>query len=246
MGLIHSPHIVTDGLVLCLDAANSRSYPGTGTTWTDLAGSNNGTLTNGPTFDADDKGSIVFDGANDYVLSQNTPSESPFDGSSTEMTVCGWVNPDALINAAISSIYESSTSSLLYFFAIKSDGKIRFTQYSNSGTNYVNNTTDSAHYSAGEWSFIVATLDTTKAANSRIAIYFNGSEVASTADDITGTPSNPIASATTPIRIGHSVNASNNSSQLMNGKISNVSIYSRVLSADEILQNYLATRGRYQ
>ena len=47
MGLSHSPRIVTDGLVLCLDAANKRSYPGAGTTWTDLtANKNNGTLTN--------------------------------------------------------------------------------------------------------------------------------------------------------------------------------------------------------
>ena len=67
MGLGHSPRIVTDGLVLCLDAANKRSYPGTGTTWTDLKGENNGTLTNGPTFDSSNKGSIVFDGTNDYI-----------------------------------------------------------------------------------------------------------------------------------------------------------------------------------
>jgi hypothetical protein len=244
MGLAHGVNIVKDGLVFYVDAANPRSYPGSGTTWNDLVGANNGTLTNGPTFNAGNGGSIVFDSTN-YVLSQNTPSESPFDGSSTEMTVCSWVNPDALINAVISSIYQSSISSLLYFFAIKSDGKIRFSQYSNSTSNYVNNTTDSAHYSAGEWSFVVATLDTTKAANSRIAIYFNGSEVASTADAIVGTPSNPIASATSPIRIGHSVNISNNSSQLMNGKISNISIYNRALTADEIRQNYNALKGRF-
>ncbi len=67
MGLIHSPSIVTDGLVLCLDAANSRSYPGTGATWTDLKGGNNGTLENGPTFDAANGGSIVFDGTDDIV-----------------------------------------------------------------------------------------------------------------------------------------------------------------------------------
>ena len=67
MGLAHSPRIVTDGLVLCLDAASKRSYPGAGTTWTDLKGGNNGTLTNGPTFDADNGGSIVFDGSDDYV-----------------------------------------------------------------------------------------------------------------------------------------------------------------------------------
>jgi len=67
MGLIHSPSIVTDGLVFCVDAANQRSYPKSGTTWSDLKGSNNGTLTNGPTFDTGNGGSIVFDGSNDYI-----------------------------------------------------------------------------------------------------------------------------------------------------------------------------------
>ena len=65
MGVTYNNRIVTDGLVLCLDAASKRSYPGTGTTWTDLAGSNNGTLVNGPTFDSGNGGGIVFDGTND-------------------------------------------------------------------------------------------------------------------------------------------------------------------------------------
>ena len=67
MGVNYNPKIVTDGLVLCYDAANDRSYPNTGTTWTDLAGSNDGTLTNGPTFDTTNGGSIVFDGTNDRI-----------------------------------------------------------------------------------------------------------------------------------------------------------------------------------
>jgi hypothetical protein len=62
------PNIVVDGLVLHLDVANVKSYPGSGTTWRDLSrGSNNGTLVNGPTFDSGNGGSIVFDGVNDYV-----------------------------------------------------------------------------------------------------------------------------------------------------------------------------------
>jgi hypothetical protein len=62
------PNIITDGLVLALDAANTKSYPGTGTNWNDLSGNgNNGTLINGPTFDSGNNGSIVFDGVNDYV-----------------------------------------------------------------------------------------------------------------------------------------------------------------------------------
>ena len=52
MAFRYSPKIVTDGLVLSVDAANKKSYPGSGTTWYDLSGNAiNGTLTNGPTFD---------------------------------------------------------------------------------------------------------------------------------------------------------------------------------------------------
>jgi len=60
--------VVTTGLQLYLDAGNASSYPGSGTTWTDLSGnSRTGTLTNGPTYSATNGGSIVFDGTNDYV-----------------------------------------------------------------------------------------------------------------------------------------------------------------------------------
>ena len=60
--------VVTTGLQLYLDAGNASSYPGSGTTWTDLSGnSRDGTLTNGPTYSATNGGSIVFDGSNDYV-----------------------------------------------------------------------------------------------------------------------------------------------------------------------------------
>jgi len=71
MSYSNGPTIVTDGLVLALDAADKNSYPGSGTTWNDLAGSNNGTLTNGPTFDSGNGGSIVFDGVDDYVNLSN-------------------------------------------------------------------------------------------------------------------------------------------------------------------------------
>ena len=68
MSTLQSGHIITDGLVIALDAANTKSYPGSGTTWSDLSGnSNNGTLTNGPTFNSGNGGSIVFDGTNDYI-----------------------------------------------------------------------------------------------------------------------------------------------------------------------------------
>ena len=67
MAISAGPSVVEDGLVFCLDAANKLSYAGTGTTWIDLAGSNNGTLTNGPTFSEEKGGSIAFDGTDDEV-----------------------------------------------------------------------------------------------------------------------------------------------------------------------------------
>ena len=68
MAFQYSPKIVTDGLVLYLDAANTKSYVSGSTTWNDISRTNiNGTLVNGPTFSSDGGGSILFDGSNDYV-----------------------------------------------------------------------------------------------------------------------------------------------------------------------------------
>ena len=68
MSVRYNTSIVTDGLVLCLDAGNRKSYVGTGVTWTDLSGrGNTGTLTNGPTYNSVNGGSIDLDGTNDYV-----------------------------------------------------------------------------------------------------------------------------------------------------------------------------------
>ena len=66
MSLAHSPRIITDGLVLCLDAGNTKSYPGSGTTWTDLSGQgNNGTLVNG----------VGYNGSNGGVYLESTGKE---------------------------------------------------------------------------------------------------------------------------------------------------------------------------
>ncbi len=68
MAISYNTSIVTAGLVCYLDAANPKSYSGSGTTWADLSGTgNNGTLTNGPTFSSVNGGVIVLDGVNDYI-----------------------------------------------------------------------------------------------------------------------------------------------------------------------------------
>lgn len=75
MSYHNGPKIVSEGLVLYLDAANSKSYSGTGTTWTDLSGnSNNATLVNGPTYSSLNGGGIVLDATDDFI--SITPSAS--------------------------------------------------------------------------------------------------------------------------------------------------------------------------
>ena len=81
MGLAHSPSIVTDGLKVCFDAANPKSYPGSGTTWYDLSGNDNhGTLLNSPTFNSDKGGCFVFDGTDDRISFTSVATK----------TVCFW------------------------------------------------------------------------------------------------------------------------------------------------------------
>ena len=90
MGLAHSPRIVRDNLTLYVDVANTKSYSGSGTTWTDISSKNHdGTLTNGPTFSSDNLGYLLFDGSNDYTLfsSYSQPAYS----TSTSFTWFIWV-----------------------------------------------------------------------------------------------------------------------------------------------------------
>jgi hypothetical protein len=81
-------NIVRDGLVLNLDAGNLASYPGSGTTWTDLSGntanSTFGASTAAPTYSSDGGGSIVFDGVNDLV---SVPTTSLYNFSASRVTI---------------------------------------------------------------------------------------------------------------------------------------------------------------
>lgn len=77
MALHHSPSIVTNGLISYLDAANVKSYPGSGTTWYDISGNgNHGTLVNSPTFNSTSGGNFVFNGSNQWVTAPLTKTAS--------------------------------------------------------------------------------------------------------------------------------------------------------------------------
>jgi len=118
MALTHSPRIVTDGLVLALDAGNTKSYPGTGTAWTDLSGNgNNGTLVNGVGYSGDNLGSLSFDGVDDYVTSSFTFT------AGQAVTISGWLYSTASTSAYRNFVDTLSVRPMIWW---DTEGKIEF------------------------------------------------------------------------------------------------------------------------
>ncbi len=224
MGTSYNPTIVTDGLVLCLDAANKISYPGTGTTWSDLAGSNNGTLTtdliNGPTFDAGNGGSIVFDGTDDYVdLSTGFLDVSANQG----LTISAWIKT----TNSSGTIFSYNLSSVSDFFLTVNSNALKFQWTTYAGKSVTQTTaTGTSNIADGDWHFLVGTRDSTGV----FRVYVDGV--------LEGTSSSSPQSGA----------LSANSTTLCGSLASSCSLfysYVRELTADEIRQNYEATVGRY-
>jgi len=231
MGLSHSPRIVTDGLVLCLDAANKRSYPGAGTTWTDLtANKNNGTLTNGPTFNSANGGSIVFDGSDDYM---SFLYNSSYNIGNRNITLSSWVKATSLVSSLHGGGIITRDSG-------SNDGLYEILLVSTSSKNWVyfrmfNITSYSPKIIPIELNIfynITCVYD-----NGTMRNYINGvQEGSGTVQNIDIT-----TSGSRTLRVGR---RSNNFGSFP-GNIAQVSIYNRALTASEIQQNYKATKGRF-
>ena len=231
MATLYSPKIITDGLVLALDAANNKSYPGSGTTWKDLSGNgNDGTLTNGPTFDSGNNGSIVFDGVNDYV---NFPSNF-FDYTSQSTFECwtyiqSWINESSNCNDKRTYIMTVHSGFDNFIgFVTNSGNTVRF-QRRDPGINYT--ISPSISLSLNKWYHLVGTIS-----NPGSSYYINGILVGSLSNTVVS--SNP-----TTFRIGWNNFNCNNS--YFNGYVTNAKIYNRALTVEEVLQNYNATKSRY-
>ncbi len=242
MGLGHSPRIVTDGLVLCLDAASKRSYPGTGTTWTDLKGGNNGTFTNGATFDAGSGGSIVFDGTNDYI--NCGPTNDITGGNESEISICCWVKAHTSSHDGYAvSLKRSSADSTLVSIVVNQQNSgshtanylgFIYSSTSNPVHRWVTKN-DSTFYN--KWTHVSATVNTTAA-----TLYVNGVNSGQNTSDTYSGPS--ISNNTANTTIG-AFKASDSNSLYLDGDISLVQVYTKTLTPDEILQNYLSTKERY-
>ena len=232
MAVNYSPKIITDGLVLYLDAANTRSYPGSGTVWSDLSrGENNGTLKNGPTFNSGNGGSIVFDGVDDFVEIQN---QIQFD-QTDPFTLSSWVkSPRVGDNQIINNENSSYTG---YRLNINGPANIEIGLRSSIFDDIAIETLNSINTDI--WYHIVGTYDGTSNA-SGMKIYINGVE------ESTNILSNTLTSSTlSNQRTLLGIRRISPPPDPLRGNIANVQIYNRTLSATEILQNYNATKGRF-
>jgi hypothetical protein len=240
MGISGGPDIVQDGLALELDAADRNSYPGSGTTWFDLSGNNNtGTLTNGPTFNSGNAGSIVFDGVDDYILGTSATNLNFGTGN---FTLCAWFKTNTSVRRTILSRFDYDNTGTIergYYIDVLSTGKIR-SGFETNGSNY--RITDSTTSVNTNTYFFVTTTRTNAIT---VNVYING--VFETSNNfIAGTPSN-IDTVTAPFSIARLASyqvpfpGANN----FIGNIPQATIYNRALSSTEILQNYNATKTRF-
>ena len=233
MGLAHSPSIISDGLVFYLDAANTRSYSGSGLTVNVLVGSKTGALTNGVGFTNSNNGSFTFDGTNDFIdLSTNLDTGNNF-------SVFAWIYPTN-INIRNHIIGNSFT-----YTGSNGWSMATATNYNGTSNNfYLAIGADVALQSAynesiirNTWNYIGGTVLN---GGENIILYVAGTAVTSNFVEILAT--NTITYNTQDMAIGRRVSTNQ---EYFIGRIAQVNIYNRVLSATEILQNYNATRKRF-
>jgi hypothetical protein len=230
---------VMSGMVLWLDAGDTDSYPGTGTTWTDLTNpANNGTLIGNITYTADDGGALVFPNPNtgvgtSYVRMNRVTEFMP----TTGLTVEQWLSPDDWLPAAGRQTI-SNTEAGGYAMSIRTGG-IDFIVLLN-GVYRNARLTDASGLSG--WVHLVGTCD-----GRFVKLYVNG------VDTLTG---NNDAGATYPITyhpsnglfIGAEAGASAtvpNTIQSYEGKMGTTAIYNRALTAAEVLKNYRSDKSRF-
>jgi len=228
MGTSYNPPIVTDGLVLCLDAANKRSYPGTGTTWSDLVGANDGTMNNMNTsnFSSDNSGNLSFDGSNESITTGTTNLDL------TDMSICCWVNFSSKSGSwKTISNKEASYTNRNWWVGLDGNGTNRFSflrSVSGLDTMLIGNVSPDLN----RWYFYCGTCTSTPV----FSIYINGEL------DASNSYSGSLSTAGTSNVIGRYATGG---IYFINAKIGSISYYNRALTGDEVRQNYEATVGRF-
>jgi hypothetical protein len=223
MAFGNGPRIVTNGLVLSLDAADQNSYVSGSTTWNDLSGNgNNGTLVNGPAFSSANGGSFVFNGSNQAVSSSNSTSLNT--GNTISAFNWFYVNSTSSYQPIMSKKDVSSN----FGWELANNGSTLRCTLRPSITN--SNNIGAGSLSIGNWYYGGFTCD-----NTTIALYLNRVLVGTTSISPSITLNNTHA-------LWLAFREDNN---YYSGSIAIAQVYNRALSQAEITQNYNAQKSRF-
>ena len=243
MSIAGGPDLIQDGLVLCLDAANTKSYPGSGTVWTDLSRNGcNATLVNGPIFNSANGGAIRFDKTDDYA---QISSNSPLFCTNGNWSCQVWCNPIDLGEGNFARIFENQDQG-------------GYSSGTNSGWNFTTNGVQVANgINVGQiGASIVSPLNlffanffTTYSTWYNIAVTTTGVVCRLYKNGVLFGTQNFGSAITTMVGQNVSTYVGNRGAldRTFNGNIASVLVYpNKALSASEILQNYNATKGRFR
>jgi len=223
-GFTGASPIVTDGLIFSVDAANYESHPGSGTTWSDLAGSNVGTLTNGPLFDSDNGGSFDFDGTDDYTQFNQSISL-------TEATFITWIKRDGQQDSWSGILFSRGGGGGTTGLGYRSNTNQIGYHWNDASATY--NWSSGLTVPNGEWCMAVLSVSSTVAT----AYLYQESGITSA----TNTRSHP------PTTLGNLVIGRDplRASRSISGNFSIGQIYNRALTSTEITQNYNSLKPRF-
>jgi hypothetical protein len=223
-----------NGLVLCLDAGNRKSYPGSGTTWTDLSGNGNTGTLQGAGYSGVNGGTLTFDGSDDRITVTN-----PLLSSGGNWTISSWFNLSALATLNIDSNFYSQYIAVAgngrLILMLRNDGTVvnKFQLFLGSGSGYSNQSiTGTTTAQINTFYNLVAIRN-----GSTFSLYLNN--ILEVSNNLIGVNVSILQS--TP-EIG---GISSGNFGWVNGKIFNTQVYNRALTASEVQQNYNALRGRY-
>lgn len=222
-GGYRGPDIVSDGLVLYLDAASPNSYRSDyGTTWRDVSGGgNNGTLTNEPTFDSQNGGSILFDGINDFVSISGTRSLTTF-------TMLCWIRRNGFQDSYVGIMFNRSTNANTVGMNIGPDRLVKLGyHYKNQESTY--NFNSNLIIPDLTWCMVAYVQESTQA-----ILYVN-----------TSSATNAVGQAGADLNVLNLCRDSDFASRVFKGNVAISMLYNRNLSAAEILQNYNAQKSRF-
>jgi hypothetical protein len=228
--------IVTNGLVLNLDAAKRDSYSGSGTIWNDISGSGfSGTFTNGPVFDKGGIGNIFFDGTDDYITNIGTASTFSFIQNTGIFTINAWVKPSVLGTAMYFLGNNDGTTVAKGFYLGKlANNRLWLSVTYNVSAQFVINFQLTSYFTDTNW------VNVTVSSNGSNAIaYKNGVQFGLSSSTITNFST---GDSSRDLSIGR---VNNLTSSYWSGNVAVTQIYNRALTSSEVLQNYNAVKGRY-